>query len=98
MGKAEIVDTLARGRRVETMIEKIAHQSLSADLRDLAQMVYIILLEYNEDKLTDLWEHHQMDFFLARIIVNQFRSNNSPFQKQIRKFREFASEEIIYEE
>ena len=31
-------------------------------------MVYLILLEYDEDKLVDLWEHDQMSFFIARII------------------------------
>ena len=51
----EMVTILAQERRVETMVENIAKQPLSADLKDLAQMVYVILLEYDEGRLLDLW-------------------------------------------
>ena len=81
----EMVTILARERRVETMVENIAKQPLSADLKDLAQMVYVILLEYDEGRLLDLWEHGQINFFIARIILNQYRSVNSPFYKLFRK-------------
>lgn len=86
MDKVAIIDRLARERRVEAMVENIAKQPLSADLKDLAQMVYLILLEYDEDKLTDLWEHNQINFFIVRIILNQYRSSNSPFHKLFRKY------------
>ena len=92
MTRTEIVERLARERRVETMVENIARQPLDADLSDLAQMVYLILLEYDEDKLADLWEHGQMQFFIARIIINQYRSTSSPFYKQIRKYASKAEE------
>lgn len=87
-GKETIIDTLAREKRVEALVENIAHHSLTADLKDLCQMVYLVLLEYDESKLQDLWEHDQMDFFLARIIINQYRSSNSRFHYIIRKYQE----------
>lgn len=86
--KAHIIETLAEEKRVETMVENIAHHSLTADLKDLCQMVYMILLEYDEARLQDLWENDQMNFFLARIILNQYRSSNSPFHTMFRKFQE----------
>lgn len=86
--KEEIIETLARERRVEAMVENIAHHSLTSDLKDLCQMVYLVLLEYDAAKLADLWQHGQMNFFLARIIINQYRSSNSPFHAQFRKFRD----------
>ena len=97
MNKAEIIEAIAQARMVETMVQNIAHESLStnADLCDLSQMVYLILLEYDEDKLQDLWEHHQMRFFLARIIVNQYRSSNSPFFITYKKFRTMVDEDIF---
>lgn len=97
MNKAEIIETIAQERMVETMVQNIAHQALNADadLSDLCQMVYLILLEYDEDKLQDLWEHNQIRFFLARIIVNQYRSSNSPFHSTFRKFRMMVDEEIM---
>ena len=70
------------------MVENIAHHSLTADLKDLCQMVYLILLEYDESKLQDLWENDQMNFFLARIVINQYRSSNSPFHSIYRKYQE----------
>ena len=70
------------------MVENIAHQTLTADLKDLCQMVYLILLEYDESKLQDLWENEQINFFLARIIINQYRSSNSPFHTIFRKYQE----------
>ena len=86
--KMTIIETLAKERRVEALVENIAHHSLTADLKDLCQMVYMILLEYDEAKLQDLWENDQMNFFLARIILNQYRSSNSPFHTIFRKMQE----------
>ena len=94
MDKASIIEQIAKERMVESMVQNIAHQALNDDLSDLCQMVYLILLEYAEDKLQDLWEHNQMRFFLARIIVNQYRSSNSPFFITYKKFRTMVGEEI----
>lgn len=86
--KKEIIETLAKERRVEAMVENIAHHTLTADLKDLCQMVYLIILEYDETKLQDLWENDQINFFLARIIINQYRSSSSPFHYIFRRFQE----------
>jgi len=86
--KVEIVEHLAKTRRVESMVENICHHSLTQDLKDLCQMVYLILLEYDEDKIQDLWEHNEINFFLARVILNQYRSSNSPFHSIFRKMQE----------
>ncbi len=93
MSKSDIIEAIAKARMVETMVSNIAHQSLTAELKDLTQMVYLILLEYDETKLQDLWDNNQISFFLARIIINQYRSSNSPFHTIYRKFRE-RSEDI----
>ena len=93
MSKSDIIEAIAKARMVETMVQNIAHQSLTADLKDLTQMVYLILLEYDETNLQDLWGNNQISFFLARIIINQYRSSNSPFHTIYRKFRE-RSEDI----
>lgn len=81
MTRFEIVETLARGQRVETFIRNVARTSrLAPDLQDLAQMVYLALLTYDEDKIVDLWESDAIDFFIARIILNQYRSRDSPWR------------------
>ena len=76
------------------MVTNIAHKPMSADLKDLSQMVYLILLEYDEKKIQDLWENNQMHFFIARIIINQYNSVNSQFHTIFRKFRLMVDEEI----
>ena len=86
--KKTIIETLTKDRRVEALVENSAHHSLTADLKDLCQMVYLILLEYDESKLQDLWENDQINFFIARIILNQYRSSNSPFHAIFRKYQE----------
>lgn len=86
--KMTIIEILAKEKRVEALVENIAHHTLTADLKDLCQMVYLILLEYDETKLLDLWENDQINFFLARVIVNQYRSSNSPFHYLFRRFQE----------
>lgn len=97
MDKNQIITEIARKKMVEQMVQNIAHQSLSADLKDLCQMVYLILLEYDEQKLQDLWSNNQMNFFLARIIINQFRSTNSPFHTIYRKFQLMVDKELRWD-
>lgn len=92
MNRTEIVEALAREKRVEQMVQSIAHQSMSANLKDLSQMVYMILLQYDEEKLIDLWENEQINFFLARVIVKQYRSNNSPFYALFRRYEKRIDE------
>ena len=94
--KTEIIEAIAKDRMVETMVTNIAHKPMSADLEDLSQMVYLILLEYDEKKLQDLWENNQMHFFIARIIINQYNSVNSPFYTIFRKFRLMVDETIQF--
>lgn len=88
LSNGEIVNALAKERRVEAMVQNIAHQPLNDDLKDLSQIVYKTILEYRADKVAELYETGQINFFIARIIINQFRSSSSPFHHMFRKFRE----------
>ena len=94
--KTEIIEAIAKDRMVETMVTNIAHKPMSADLQDLSQMVYLILLEYDEKKLQDLWINNQMHFFIARIIINPYNSVNSPFHTIFLKFRLMVDETIQF--
>lgn len=86
MTKVEIVETLARERRVERIVQNTAHaRALSQDLRDLCQMVYAYILDYDDDKVVDLWETDALGYFIARIVVNQFISSNSLYHRLIRR-------------
>lgn len=83
----EIIAKLAKARTVETMVCNIAGVNrLAGDLRDLSQMVYLVLLEYDEGKIVELWDHGEIRFFIARIIMNQLNSVTSPFFRNYRRF------------
>lgn len=85
----EIVASLAKDRRVEQMVQRICRvSSLDADLKDLCQMVYVILLEYDDTMIKDLWESEEINFFILRIILNQYRSYTSPYHYIFRKWQE----------
>lgn len=93
MTRQEIAEQLARERVVEQLVCNTAHAPLSADLQDLCQIVYLILLTYDEDKIIRLWESGAIRFFLARVISNQLHLPRSQFDAQIRRFRS-RSEDI----
>lgn len=90
---ANIIQQLAQERRVETIVLGVTHsKALTADLKDLVQTIYLALLEYDEDKIVDLWENGEIGFFIARMVINQYRTNHSPFRDQICKFRSLTQE------
>ena len=85
MTRNEIAATLAREHRVERIVQNVAHaRVLNPDLRDLCQMVYAYILTYDEDKIIDLWRSDALGYFIARVVVNQYRSGNSAYHRQIR--------------
>lgn len=95
--REDIVRMLAEHRKVEEMVQNIAHKAMDADLSDLSQMVYLILLEYDEKKIVELWEAGQIGFFIARIIINQFRSSHSPFYSIYMKSKQWVDLTTIEE-
>lgn len=87
--RRKIVEQLARTQRVEQIVGTICKGDAAAadSLGDLSQMVYTVLLTYDAGKVVDLWEKGQMDYFLARIVLNQSRSRRSPYYRALRGFR-----------
>jgi hypothetical protein len=87
MTKREIVARLGRERRVEQIILRIAGvERLTADLEDLAQMVYLTLLEYDEAKLVDLWDSDAINFLIVRLVLFNLRSKTSRYYYIIKIF------------
>lgn len=87
----DIVEALARERRVETIVQNIARRSLTPELRDLCQDIYRILLTYDAARLGDLYEHGETGFLIARIAMNQYRSSTSPFHRTYRWYSQHSS-------
>ena len=52
--RREIAEALAKEGRVERIILSVTHsRAMNADLQDLAQIVYLAILEYDEDKIIE---------------------------------------------
>ena len=84
-----IIDGLARRNVVESMILRITHcKFLNDDLKDLSQMIYLILLQYPKKEIIRLDKQGELRFFVVRIILNQYRSQKSEFWKLFHKFQD----------
>lgn len=97
MTRKKIVEELAKQRVVEQMVRVICKVSATY-LQDLSQMIYVYLLEYDEDKLVTLYEEGSLRFFLVRIIKNQWHSNTSPFHYTYRRFSQQSNPLTDYED
>ena len=93
MDVLNIVDKLARNRVVEDMIKNM---NINDYPDDLAQEIYLILLEYDKDKIEDIYNKNQINFFISRIITNQAFSKNSPFYLNYKKW-DFNKEDLDFE-
>lgn len=82
--KNNIIEALAKEKTVETLCTNMGVEQ--AYLDDLVQEIYLILLEYDEDKLIKMYERKQLKFFIVRIIMNQYFSKNSPFYKKYKLY------------
>lgn len=85
MDKYEIISNLASEQAVEQMIQNICHSD-APELNDLAQEIYLALLEYRDDRIIELYEAQQLRYFIVRIISNQYFSITSPFYMRYRRF------------
>lgn len=92
MDVLNIVDKLARDRVVEDMIKNM---NINDYPDDLAQEIYLILLEYDKEKIEDIYNKNQINFFISRIITNQAFSKNSPFYLNYKKW-DFNKEELDF--
>ena len=66
------------------MIDKYNVQSKYKE--DLAQEIYLIVLTKPPELLQQLYDDKQLNFYLARIISNQYFSKTSQFYKNYKKY------------
>lgn len=86
----QAVRQIAESRRVEDIVCHISHKKepLPEVLQDLCQEIYLILLEYPKDKIVDMWECGDIDYFIVNVVMKQIRSGRSPFYYKYRKYEE----------
>ncbi len=90
---AAIVGALAKRKVVENLVQNVAHRSnLRGELSDLVQIIYLALLQTDPARLEHLATSGQMNFYIVRLITNQYFSESSPFYREIRRFGRRSSE------
>lgn len=90
MTVSSIVEELYKTNLITELCENIG--VLPKDMDDFTQEIYLILLEYNEEKLIEIYNKNQLKFFIVRIIQNQYNSKNSPFYMKYKRYSQRASE------
>ena len=86
MTREQIVTEMAERREVERLVLMATHhRHLTPDLQDLCQMIYLILLEYDESRLLDRHACGKMQALVMQIIKNQYFSSTSPYFHTIRE-------------
>lgn len=96
MNREQIINELAEQKAVEALVRVICKVSATY-LDDLSQMIYLYLLEYDEEKIVTLYEEGSLPFFIVRMIKNQWLSNTSPFHYEYRKYQKRSIEITNYE-
>lgn len=89
--KAEIIQKIADDRMVEKLVNKIRKDDIT-DKQDLIQDIYLMLMEYDESKLQEIWNKKQMNFFLVKVVGNNIFSKTSPYYRKYKKFRDLTEE------
>lgn len=79
-----IYDIIAKERLIEILIDKYNVKPLYK--QDLAQDVFLIILSKPEKMLQELYDNKQLNFYMARIISNQYFSKTSKFFKDYKKY------------
>lgn len=92
MTKNEIIEVMGKSRMVETILADMAYSQPEYDLQDLSQMIYVALLDQPEERIQDLWNNNEMQYFIIGIIKRQLFSQTSPYYLTIRKFRDITDD------
>ena len=76
-----IIETMAKERMIEVIIENVAKTRIEDDpnLADLAQDLYLDLLQKPTEKIQQLSETGQIRWFVTRMVVNNLKSKNSRY-------------------
>lgn len=78
---------------VKDIIKNMKVNFIDAD--DLEQEIYMILLEYNRDKIIEMYNNKQLKFFIVGVVQRQYNSKTSPFFKKYKKYYSLVDENTI---
>lgn len=68
------------------------------DIDDFVQEIYMILLEYDRDKIVELYKKNQLRYFIVGIVSRQYNSCTSPYYKKYKKYYQYIDGNYINNE
>jgi hypothetical protein len=86
MTKSEIINQLAIERKVEELISNITKAPPTEGEEDLAQDIYLALLEKNDRLIEQLYKDNQLIYFITRMLINNLRSKTSPYYYKYKRY------------
>lgn len=87
MTNAQIINEIANAQLIEEIISGITYSKFESkeNLKDLAQDIYLQLLQMDNAKINELYFKKQLRFWVTRIITNNIHSKTSPYYYQYKK-------------
>ena len=78
---AQIINEIANGGLVEEIIQGVSYSKFenTENIKDLAQDIYLQLLQMDNAKINELYFKKQLRYWIARIVVNSIHSKTSPY-------------------
>ncbi len=92
MTKREIIDECAKRRMVEQLLSTQTQYKSNPYIDDLAQDIYIILLNEDDELIERLYNEGVLVFYTIRIIKNNLCSTTSEFYYKYQRFRKLTNE------
>lgn len=93
--KQEIIEGLSTQKKVEELISNITKAPPTDDECDLAQDIYLALLEKDDKLIEELYTSDQLIFFITRMLINNLRSITSPY---FYKYKRYENKKISIDE
>lgn len=86
--REEITDYILKTNLLRTCVEcQVAKAKDNRQwIDDIEQDMWVWLLTYDIEKLSDAYEHNHMSALLTKVLINQIYSVTSPLHKTYRKF------------
>ena len=87
MTNAQIINEIANAHQIEEIIGGITYSKFenNENLKDLAQDIYLQLLQMDNAKINELYFKKQLRFWVTRIITNNIHSKTSPYYYTYKK-------------
>lgn len=83
-----MLNSIVKSVYEEGLINEIAENLgvTETEWDDFLQEIYLIILQYNKEKIIGMYERGELKYWLIRVCINQYCSKNSPFYKKYKKY------------